>query len=147
MIEGRLQISWKFTSSVIICTYQVFKINMAADIIEWAKNLVKEWCAWVLLVLFLLYLISTYNRLIGLKNRVSEARAGVEVYFKQRADLVPNLVASMKRYMKHERELLERIIFLRSRLLEAKDDKEKFFLEGELGRLLGFNGSRKLSYA
>ncbi len=112
-------------------------INMAADIIEWTKNLVKEWYAWVLLVLFLLYLISTYNRLIGLKNRVSEARAGMDVYLKQRADLVPNLVASVKRYMEHERELLERITLLRSRLLEAKDDKEKFSLEGELGRLLG----------
>ncbi|MEM5854625.1 MAG: LemA family protein, partial [Candidatus Aenigmatarchaeota archaeon] len=97
----------------------------------------REWYAWVLLVLFLLYLISTYNRLIGLKNRVSEARAGMDVYLKQRADLVPNLVASVRRYMEHERELLERITFLRSRLLEAKDDKEKFSLEGELGRLLG----------
>lgn len=97
----------------------------------------REWYAWVLLVLFLLYLISTYNRLIGLKNRVSEARAGMDVYLKQRADLVPNLVASVKRYMEHERELLERITFLRSRLLEAKDDKEKFSLEGELGSLLG----------
>ncbi len=112
-------------------------INMAADIIEWTKNLVKEWYAWVLLVLFLLYLISTYNRLIGLKNRVFETRAGMDVYLKQRADLVPNLVASVKRYMEHERELLERITLLRSRLLEAKDDKEKFSLEGELGRLLG----------
>ena len=97
----------------------------------------REWYAWVLLVLFLLYLISTYNRLIGLKNRVSESRAGMDVYLKQRVDLVPNLVASVKRYMEHERELLERITFLRSRLLEAKDDKEKFSLEGELGRLLG----------
>ncbi len=112
-------------------------INMAADIIDWTKNLVKEWYSWVLLVLFLLYLISTYNRLIGLKNRVFETRAGMDVYLKQRADLVPNLVASVKRYMEHERELLERITFLRSRLLEAKDDKEKFSLEGELGRLLG----------
>jgi len=97
----------------------------------------REWYAWVLLVLFLLYLISTYNRLIGLKNRVSEARAGMDVYLKQRADLVPNLVTSVRRYMEHERELLERITFLRSRLLEAKDDKEKFSLEGELGSLLG----------
>lgn len=112
-------------------------INMVADIIEGAKNLVKEWYVWVLLVLILLYLISTYNRLIGLKNRVAEARAGMDVYLKQRADLVPNLVASVKRYMGHERELLERITLLRSKLLEAKDDKERFSLEGELGRLLG----------
>lgn len=112
-------------------------INMVADIIEGAKNLVKEWYVWVLLVLILLYLISTYNRLIGLKNRVAEARAGMDVYLKQRADLVPNLVASVKRYMEHERELLERIALLRSKLLEAKDDKERFSLEGELGRLLG----------
>ncbi len=112
-------------------------INMVADIIEGAKNLVKEWYVWVLLVLILLYLISTYNRLIGLKNRVAEARAGMDVYLKQRADLVPNLVASVKRYMEHERELLERITLLRSKLLEAKDDKERFSLEGELGRLLG----------
>ncbi len=97
----------------------------------------REWYVWILLVLFLLYLISTYNRLIGLKNRVFETRAGMDVYLKQRADLVPNLVASVKRYMEHERELLERITLLRSKLLEAKDDKEKFSLEGELGRLLG----------
>ncbi len=116
---------------------RVYIIDMVADTMEWVKNLTKEWYTWVLLVLFLWYLISTYNRLIGLKNRVSESRAGMDVYLKQRADLVPNLVASVKRYMEHERELLERITFLRSRLLEAKDDKEKFSLEGELGRLLG----------
>lgn len=97
----------------------------------------REWYVWILLVLILLYLISTYNRLIGLKNRVAEARAGMDVYLKQRADLVPNLVASVKRYMEHERELLERITLLRSKLLEAKDDKERFSLEGELSRLLG----------
>jgi len=108
-------------------------ISKAYGLVEFFR----EWYAWVLLVLFLLYLISTYNRLIGLKNRVSEARAGMDVYLKQRADLVPNLVTSVRRYMEHERELLERITFLRSRLLKAKDDKEKFSLEGELGSLLG----------
>ncbi len=90
-----------------------------------------------LLVLALAFLVATYNRLIRLKNQIDYARGAIEALLKKRYDLVPNLVATVKAYAKHERETLERVTELRSRIGQAKSDEERFKLEGELGGLLG----------
>ncbi|MDM7461401.1 MAG: LemA family protein [bacterium] len=58
-----------------------------------------------------------YNSLIAKKNQVEYAYSGVDVQLKKRHDLIPNLVASVKQYMEHERGLLERITELRSRAM------------------------------
>lgn len=81
--------------------------------------------------------IGLYNSLISKKNAVNNAYASVEVYLKQRHDLIPNLVAAVKEYMKHEREVLERITQLRSALIN-KDlpEQKKFQMESELSRLM-----------
>ncbi|NDW18593.1 LemA family protein [Dysgonomonas sp. 216] len=65
-------------------------------------------------IIIVVIIISIRNRLIGLKNKVDYANGSVDAMFKQRYDLIPNLVASVKQYMQHESSLLEKLIELRS---------------------------------
>jgi LemA protein len=69
----------------------------------------------IVLVVVALFVIATYNGLIGRRNRVDQAYASVDVMLKKRYDLIPNLVASVEQYMTHERELLSELTELRTR--------------------------------
>jgi LemA protein len=62
-----------------------------------------------------LYGIIIYNRLVSLRVRVNEAWSGIEVHMKERYNLIPNLVETVKGYAKHEKETLERVVDARSR--------------------------------
>ena len=66
------------------------------------------------LLLVVVYAISTYNGLVGLRNRFKNAYAQIDVQLKRRYDLIPNLVETAKGYMKHERETLENVIKARN---------------------------------
>lgn len=89
-------------------------------------------------IVLLLISIGLYNYLISKKNAVNNAYASINVYLKQRHDLIPNLVSIVKEYMKYEREVLEKITELRTLLLSRDlPDQERFKMEGELSRLLG----------
>jgi len=70
-----------------------------------------------LAAIVLLWLISAYNGLVRLKNRVKEAWAQIEVRLKRRFDLIPNLVETVKAYAKHESQLLEAIAKARAGLV------------------------------
>jgi LemA protein len=63
----------------------------------------------------LLVLVVLYNRLVARRNQADYALASVDALLKKRHDLVPNLVATVRGYMTHERETLERVTELRSR--------------------------------
>ena len=67
----------------------------------------------LLLVAVLAWGIWTYNRFIRLRNQVNEAWAGIDVQLQRRYDLVPNLLATVKGYTKHESGVLERVTRLR----------------------------------
>ena len=67
----------------------------------------------VLVVLLLLAVVWLYNRLVRNRNQVSEAWAGLDVQLQLRSELVPNLVQSVKRYTKHESEVLHDVSALR----------------------------------
>jgi LemA protein len=81
-----------------------------------------------------------YNRLVRLRNMVREGWSGIEVQLKRRANLIPNLVETVKGYMGHERELLEKVTELRSTRARAGDLGEKQKVEsaltGGLARLM-----------
>jgi len=77
-----------------------------------------------------------YNQLVRLKNMVSEGWSGIDVQLKKRANLIPNLVDTVKGYMTHERELLEKVTDLRARSTRTADPAEKGKLEGALTRSL-----------
>jgi len=81
-------------------------------------------------VLFLLYAVSIYNRLVKLKNLVQEAWSSIDVMLKKRHDLIPNLVETVKGYATHEKETLENVTRARNQAvgagsLEAKEAAEK----------------------
>ena len=61
-----------------------------------------------------LYIWATYNRLVGLRNRVGEAWSDIQVQMKRRYDLIPNLVETVKGYAGHERGTLEAVIQARA---------------------------------
>lgn len=66
-----------------------------------------------------LYVVSTYNGLIRLKNRIEEALATIEAYLKKRYDLIPNLVETVKGYAKHEKETFTEVIEARNKVMSA----------------------------
>jgi LemA protein len=74
----------------------------------------------VLIALIGFFLIAQYNRLIGLRNRFTNAFAQIDVQLKRRYDLIPNLVEVAKGYMKHERETLEAVIEARNQASRAE---------------------------
>ena len=74
----------------------------------------------VVVVLILLWVISTYNKFVKLQNKVEEAFSTMDVYLKKRYDLIPNLVETIKGYTKHESETLERVISARNLAVNAQ---------------------------
>lgn len=82
-------------------------------------------------------IISIYNRLVKNRNLVQEGWSGIDVQLKRRADLIPNLIETVKGYMGHERGVLEKVTEMRTRSLEAKDIGEKGKAEGLLAGALG----------
>ena len=89
-----------------------------------------------------IYVISLYNRLVKLRQMVSEGWSGIDVQLKRRADLIPNLLETVKGYMKHEKSVLEEVTRLRTRAVEASGEspaergKIEAALSGALGRLM-----------
>ncbi len=76
-------------------------------------------------VLLVVYLVSTYNGLVVLKARIQEALSGIDVQLKRRADLIPNLVETVKGYAKHEKDVFENVTKARSALMSAQSLQEK----------------------
>jgi LemA protein len=69
----------------------------------------------VILLLPVIWLVVQYNSLVGLRNYIAESWSNVDTELKRRYDLIPNLVATVKGYAVHEREVLERVVELRNR--------------------------------
>ena len=90
----------------------------------------------IVIVLLVVFFIAIYNKLIRLKNLVEEGWSGIEVQLKRRANLIPNLIETVKGYMGHERELLTKITDLRAQSMSAREVGEKGRLEGLLSRSL-----------
>lgn len=91
----------------------------------------------VVVVLILIYLMSTYNNLIQLRNRVRDGWAQIEVLLKRRADLIPNLVETVKGYAGHEKGTLEAVIEARNKAVSANSQEAEMKASGELTNALG----------
>lgn len=88
------------------------------------------------------YVVALYNRLVKNRQMTEEGWSGIDVQLKRRADLIPNLVDTVKGYAGHERELLERVTSLRAQIGNvpegnvAERGKLEGLLSGAIGRLL-----------
>jgi LemA protein len=96
-----------------------------------------EWVLLGIVVLLLLWLVVIYNRLVSLRQAVSQAWADIEVQLKQRHDLIPNLVETVKGYAGHERGTLEAVIQARNSAVAAKGPEAASAAEGQLSGALG----------
>lgn len=85
-----------------------------------------------IILLLVLMLISLYNRLVRLRNNRQQAFADVDVHLKQRHDLIPQLVESVKGYMGHERGVLTAITEARSNAIKANTINDKIEAENRL---------------
>lgn len=79
----------------------------------------------VIIILIAGYAIYIYNTLVKRKNLVQEGWSGIDVQLKQRANLIPNLIETVKGYMQHEKGVLEKVTELRSQCLTTKDIKQR----------------------
>lgn len=76
-------------------------------------------------IIAVLYVWSLYNSLVRLAMRVKEAWSQIDVQLERKADLIPNLVETVKGYVKHEKTVLAEVTAARSALLSAHSPKEK----------------------
>jgi len=89
-----------------------------------------------ILVIIALWVMSAYNSLVRLRNRRQNAFADIDVQLRQRHDLVPQLVDTVKGYASHERELLTKITEARSAAINAKSIDDKIVAEQQLSSAL-----------
>lgn len=87
-------------------------------------------------LIFAFWMIGMYNHLVRLRNQVDQAWANIDVLLKRRHDLIPNLVETVKGYMKHERETLEAVTRARARVGTAQSPQERMQAEGQLSQAL-----------
>ena len=88
----------------------------------------------VIVVLLIIYLISTYNTFVRLRNSVREAFSTMDMYLKKRWDMIPNIVNTVKGFAKHEKETLEGVIKLRNGAYDSMSPEEKIATNQELSR-------------
>ena len=90
----------------------------------------------VVLVLIILSIISTYNELVRLRNKVKDQWSQIDVQLKRRCDLIPNLVETVKGYAKHEKGTLEAVIKARNTFLSAKSPEDEMKASKEVSTAL-----------
>ena len=90
----------------------------------------------IILVVLALFVLITYNSLVSKKHKVAQARSSIDVYLNQRFDLIPNLVETVKGYAKHEKEIFEETIRLRTSYFNSKDLDEASLLNSKCNSIL-----------
>ena len=86
----------------------------------------------VIIVIIVLWMVSLYNRLVSLRNRRQNAFADIDVQLRQRHDLVPQLVETVKGYSSHEKEVLYRVTEARTAAMNATSINDKIQTEQQL---------------
>lgn len=84
-----------------------------------------------------IWLAGTYNSLVNLRNMVKDQWAQIDVHLKRRADLIPNIVETVKGYASHEKETLDAVITARNKAVSASTVEEEIKANGELTNALG----------
>ncbi len=98
-----------------------------------------EYAIWIILGLVLIivmYAIGVFNALVGMRNRVKDQWAQIEVQLKRRFDLIPNLVETIKGYTKHENETLKEVVEARNKFISANTPEEEMKANGDLSNVM-----------
>ncbi|MGE3644176.1 MAG: LemA family protein [Beijerinckiaceae bacterium] len=95
------------------------------------------WIVLGVLAALAVWLVAVYNGLVSLRQRTNQAFADIDVQLKQRHDLIPNLVETVKGYASHERETLDAVVKARNAALSAQGPAQQGAAEGMLGAALG----------
>ncbi len=92
----------------------------------------------IIVIFIAIAIVLMYNSLVAKKNQVDNIFASVDTQLKKRYDLIPNLVASVSKYMEHERSILEDITKLRSDANKSNiSNEEKMALDAKMSAALG----------
>lgn len=94
------------------------------------------WIALIIIAVIVIFLIATYNGLVTARLKVKNAWSQIDVQLQRRFDLIPNLVDTVKGYMKHESETLNKIAELRTAWAGASTVGEKAQLDNQLSETL-----------
>ena len=95
------------------------------------------WIILIVVAVIVLYVISTYNGLVVLRNKVKDQWSQIDVQLKRRADLIPNLVETVKGYAAHEKDTLEAVVSARNKAVSATTPEAEMQANGELSQALG----------
>ena len=95
------------------------------------------WIVLGVIVILVLFAFGAYNRLVALGQRVSQAFADIDVQLKQRHDLIPNLVETVKGYAAHERGTLDDVVKARGAAMSAQGPAQVSAAENQLSGALG----------
>jgi LemA protein len=91
----------------------------------------------VVLLIVIFWFIGIYNKIIRGENRIDNAWAQIDVQLQRRGELIPNLLETVKGYMKHERETLESVTNARASMMKATSPAGRMAAEGVLEQALG----------
>jgi len=94
------------------------------------------WILIIVIVLVVIFLVVTYNRLVSLRQTVNQSWADISVQLKQRHDLIPNLVETVKGYAAHERGTLEAVTQARNAAVAASNPQAQAQAENVLSGAL-----------
>jgi LemA protein len=95
------------------------------------------WIVWLVILLAVIWVIWTYNGLVTLRHQIQNAWKQIDVQLKRRYDLIPNLIETVKGYMKYEQDTLQKVIDARSKAMAANGVKETAEAETALTQSLG----------
>ena len=90
----------------------------------------------VIVLVIVIWLISSYNGFVTLRNKTEEAFSAIDVSLKKRYDLIPNYVETVKGYAKHESETLEKVVAARNQAMTATNIDDKIKQENVLSGAL-----------
>src|SRR3989338_5519511 len=111
-----------------IYKFFIIILTMALSVLLW---IIIAFLA-IIVIMFIFY----YNRFVVLGNRIDNSLAQIDVQLKKRADLVPNLITTVKGYAKHEKSIMADVTNARKALLAAKDIPERAKAGAELQNAL-----------
>ena len=90
----------------------------------------------IIVIVLLIVVLIQYNSLINLRNKVKQAKSGIDIFLNQRFDLIPNLVECVKGYSKHEKEIFENVAQLRAEYIKSKNLKQAEKLNNGINEII-----------